>query len=194
MLALCSGCIDIYNTAMCFLLEGDIMGIIYKESIRNKKVSIIKILFFIVLFTLVAHLGANSADYSIKYEIRLELILLTDAVFFAIMIRMLYNMLYVNRIFYTYKLIDKELIFEKNIGSTRKVILSIDVTDIESFLPLKEDKGSKDIERTYKFLCLSSKKNDYSCVVNHKGKKMKLYFEPSSQLVGKLKYIMNQEP
>lgn len=170
------------------------MGILYKEIIRNKKFSIIKGLFLIILFTLVTFLATNSVDYSLRYNIRLDIILLIDVFLSAIMFKIIYEIAYSNRLSYTYKLIDTELIFERMIGNNRRVILSVDARNIEAILQLKEGKNFKDIDRTYKFLCRPCKNKTYCCIVNNKGKKIKFYFQPSDELMRKIENIMRKEP
>jgi hypothetical protein len=46
--------------------------------------------------------------------------------------------------------------------------------------------------RTYKFSCSSSKNDLYCCIALKDGKKVRLYFEPSKELVRKLVTIMSQ--
>lgn len=170
------------------------MGFLYREVIANKRTSASKAMAFIVLLTLAAYTSANSVNYSNRYDIWLGLILFIDAVLLALVLRIAYEIVYLSRLRYKYMLIDKELIFEKIVGNSRKVVLSINTKDIEAIKGISEGRKYKNIDRTYKFLCSPCRSKIYCCIVNHDGKKIRSYFQPSEELLKKLTSLMRVEP
>lgn len=168
------------------------MGIIYKEMVRHKRASFSKWAVLLLMFVLTVNVLVNSAHYSKNYDIAIEILLLLGGTLSAAMLKMGFDMAYTKRICYMYKLIDKELIFERVIGGSKKFILSIDMKNVETFAPRCEVKNIRNVDRTYKFLCSPSPKNIYCCVVNDKGRQVKVCFQPSDELVKKLKVVMGQ--
>lgn len=166
------------------------MGFIYKEEVHYKKVSFLKGLAAIFLFIVTINLLINSNQYSINYNVDVLSLFIVDGLLIAVLCRVVYNLLYVRRISYTYKLIDRELIFEKVVGESKRVILGIDTKDIELFVPAVKAKASGEVVHTYKFLCCPLKSGAYSCVVNNKGKRIKFFFQPSAELIRKLNILM----
>jgi hypothetical protein len=173
--------------------EGDNMGIIYKETVRYKRYSFLRSIIVLFLFIVTMNLLVNSVHYSSRYDIAIEIILLAGGVLAAYVLKVGFDMAYTHRICYRYKLIDKELIFERTFGSSDKVILSVNAKDIELLMPLSEAKETKGVDRIYKFLCGSQNNNIYCCVVNNNGQKIKFYFQPSDELVKKIKLVMDIE-
>lgn len=166
------------------------MGVLYKEVVRHRKISFAKGLLVLFLLALISSTLANSSDFSNRYDIEIEFILIADALVGVYTLRLAYHMFYLSRVCFSYKLIDKELIFEKMVGGSRKAILSFDAKYIEQFVPAGELKNIKDVDRTYKFLCKHSKNKVYCCIVNCKGRKVKYYFQPSEELIRKLKTVV----
>lgn len=169
------------------------MGIIYKEIVRHRKVSSVRGFIMLVACILTVNILVNSTHYSSEYNIALEILLIAGGLLAIPILKSIVHVAYTQRICYAYKLIDKELIFERNIGKSRKVILDIDMEDVEVFLPAMEAKDIKG-SRTYKFLCRPSKENIYCCVVRERDEKVKVYFQPSSELIRKLKLVMGDNP
>lgn len=169
------------------------MGTIYKEIIRHKRISFIRGLALLFLSILSINILVNSSSYSTRYNIELGLILLADSILLVIMLKFAFDLAYLHRICYTYKLIDRELIFERKIGNSRKVILSVDTKYMELLSLRHEVKNIKGIDRTYKFLCNPLKSRTYCCVVNHHGKRIMFYFQPSDELVNKIKTILSHK-
>lgn len=167
------------------------MGVLYKETLRHRKSSFAKALFVLFLLAFIMSTLVNSAQFSSRFDINIELILLADSLLAVYAIRMIYYMFYVSRICYYYRLIDRELIFEKLLGDSRRVVISFDARDIEQLAPLKELRNVKDIDRTYKFLCNHSKNKIYCCIVNQKGKNVRFYFQPSEELINKLNTVIH---
>lgn len=166
------------------------MGIIYREVVRYKKISFLRGLFFVMLSILAANIIVNSWGYSTKYNIQIGILLFIGSVLLAMIIREAVGIVYLRRICYTYKLIDKELIFEKTLGKSKRTVFSVNTKDIESIAPGNKSKGIKGIDRTYRFLCDFSKEKAYCCVVNNKGKKIAIYIQPSDELVKKMNRIV----
>lgn len=166
------------------------MGIIYREVVRYKKGSFIRGLVFIMLSILTANIMVNSWGYSTKYNIQLGFILFAGAVLLVPIAKEIFSIAYIHRICYTYKLIDKELIFEKTLGKSKKTVFSVNTKEIELITPVNKSKGIKGIDRTYRFLCDFSKERAYCCIVNCKGKKIAIYIQPSDELVKKMNKII----
>jgi hypothetical protein len=165
------------------------MGIIYREVVRYKKTSFIKGLILVMLTILATNILVNSWGYSTRYNIQVGFILIAGSVIAALILKEIYSIVYIHRICYTYKLIDKELIFEKAMGKSRKIFFSVNTRDIERIIPANNTKSIKGIDRTYKFLCDFSKDKAYCCIVNQKGEKIALYVQPSEALIRKLNNV-----
>jgi len=166
------------------------MGIIYREMVRYRKDSFIRGLSLLVLFILVINLLVNSGHYSDRFNIAVESLIFIGAMAATVMVKLFFDIAYTHKICYMYKVIDKDLIFERILGSSSKAILSMDMKHAELLAPASDVKDLKDIDRVYKFLCSPKKKNIYCCVVNDGGIKIKVCFQPSDELVKKLMMIM----
>lgn len=193
MLIMTQQCKNIIIYFIVFLGKGENMGIIYKEMVRHRKISLWRGLLLLVLCIMTTNLLVNSVHYSSMYAVDFELLMAAGGILALYVLRSVFHITYTHRICYMYKLIDKELIFERVMGDSRKVILSIDMKNVEMLVPAKDARDLKDISRTYKFLCSSSKCNVYCCVVKIKDQKVKVYLQPSPELVRKLKMVMGSK-
>lgn len=89
--------------------------------------------------------------------------------------------------YYTYKIADDTLIFEKSIGKKSKVSLMIDIEDIEKLIPYGEMKEDSNIDYTYKFVCDKDYNNFYVGEFNREGKQIRFIFKPSDKFIDMLK-------
>ncbi|KPU43056.1 hypothetical protein OXPF_33060 [Oxobacter pfennigii] len=166
------------------------MGIIYKEMVSYKKASFLKIILLLIFFLLTFNLMVNSAHYSSRYNVAIEIFVLFGSAVAIAMMSVSYNLFYKSRLSYTYKLIDRELIFERKVGSgNKKVILGVDMKHAEFFVYSAQGDKIKDIDRVFNFVCGNSRKDTSCLIAFHKDKKIKVFFKPSPGLILKLENI-----
>lgn len=169
----------------------DIMGLIYKEDIHYKKLSSIRWTVLILLFMLAANVLTDSYYYSMHYHIEIGAFVFLGSLLAILAILQAYDMIYLHSISYKYKLIDRELIFEKVVRGKSRAVLGVDVKHADLLVPANEEEDNRNIGRTYKFLCCSLKNSKvYCCIANRNGEKIRIYFEPSRELVAKLNMVL----
>ncbi|MTI48806.1 hypothetical protein [Sporosalibacterium faouarense] len=99
--------------------------------------------------------------------------------------------------YYSYRIADNRLIFERIIGNKSKVILDLGIEEIESIKPYREMEEDKSVAVTYKFICDKDYDNFYVGAFLKDDKKYRFIFKPSSRLLNLLvkdkiaKYVDN---
>lgn len=161
------------------------MGNMHKETIcRRKLASLIKLFTLIVIVLFFTEVIEGLTFYGLY--IGSSLILLTTALVALVLVLEVIRC----RVRYTYSLIADQFIIHKINGNGDKVVENIKVRDIEYI------KKQKIINITTinnkKYICSLLNFNPYCCVYRQGNKLKKFYFEPSNNLIEKLKFHKNK--
>jgi hypothetical protein len=87
---------------------------------------------------------------------------------------------------YRYGIIDRELIIERLSGSKRKVVLSLNLSQILYLSRITESTPRVTVDGEYSFTCEGKRGRIYRCVFEKNGKLYSFNFEPSSALLKKI--------
>lgn len=157
-----------------------IMGNMHKETIcRRKLASLIKLftLILIVLFFTEVIEGLYIGSM---------LIVLTGALVTLVLVLEVTKC----RVRYTYSLIADQFIIHRIKGNDDKVVENIKVKDIE-YIEKQKTINITTINNK-KYICSLLNFNPYCCVYRQGDKLKKFYFEPSNNLIEKLKFNRNK--
>lgn len=161
------------------------MGNMHKETIcRRKLVSLIKLFTLIVTVLFCTEVIEGLTFYGLY--IGGTLIVLTTALITLVLILEVIKC----RVRYTYSLIADQFIIHKIKGNDDKVVENIKVKDIECIE--KQKNISISAVNNKKYICSSLNFNLYYCVYRQGNKLRKFYFEPSDNLIEKLKFHKNK--
>ncbi|EOD00951.1 hypothetical protein [Caldisalinibacter kiritimatiensis] len=154
------------------------MNNIIKEVITRKEKPLWQIMLIILgsvvfvntLITLSNHLGR-------KYAGIVSLIILFSSILITGFVLM--------RVFsvYSYKLVDNKLIFERVLGNKEKVLLSINIEEIETLKPYNEIDSSSKIDCIYKFVLDKEYDKFFVGEFQRDGKTYRFVFKPSERLL-----------
>lgn len=91
--------------------------------------------------------------------------------------------------YYSYRIIEDKLVFEEIVGKRSKIILAVDINQIESIKPYRDSKEDKSVINVYKFVCDREYDDFYVGEFNKEGKKYRFVFKPSSRFLN----ILNRD-
>ncbi|MTI72013.1 MAG: hypothetical protein FH751_17340 [Firmicutes bacterium] len=94
---------------------------------------------------------------------------------------------------YVYTLDDEQLVFKKGIGKKSKLILDLNLNEIDFIRPIKEVKKDKGVSHTYKLMCNKNNKKLYVGQFIRDGKKYRFVFKPSENLIKSIDTYKNSQ-
>lgn len=162
---------------------------LYKEIIERKKLPIAT--FLITLLCVFIYVYKFIAMWITGDDSLVE-----DALGLAIFIFMAIvsvGEIYRSGIRYKYSIIADQFIIHKIIRNNNIEEESIKFKDIKFLGRVKDLKENYKVNSTKKYLCSVVNTNRYCCVYSSGGKLKKFYFEPSKEMIGKLKFMMNKD-
>ncbi len=160
------------------------MGFMYKEIIFRKRLPVALTFFFAIIFIL----------YMIKMTEIFKLVPANmgrtlDIISLAIVISFGYYELQKCRIKYKYSIIADQLIIHKIKGTEQKLLEDIKIKNIQYIGPSNKVYGVGKHCKTKKYICSILNFNKNCCVYDDGTKSLKIYFEPSVELIEKVKCI-----
>lgn len=161
----------------------------FKEVVKRKQMPFWQMIFVILSTVIVVNLLITSCNYlGEEYAgVASIIVLLLTAIACGFLITKLIA-------YYSYRVVEDKLIFEQNIGTRSKIILTLDLEEIHSIKPYREVVVDKTIKSTYKFVCDRDYDNFYIGEFSKEEKKYRFIFKPSSRLlriITKEKYDKN---
>jgi len=163
------------------------MGFMYKEVIIRKRLPVFIVFFLVIILILcllkIAEIMKLVSSDMGKFVDIISLFILTGFGMFEF---------HKCRIKYKYSIIADQLIIHKIKGDEYKLVEDIRIDDIQYIGPNSKLRGIKKHLKTKKYICsvFNMKKQ---CCVYHIGKKSyKIYFEPSIELIEKVKCIKDR--
>ncbi|WP_102399633.1 hypothetical protein [Haloimpatiens massiliensis] len=94
---------------------------------------------------------------------------------------------------YKYSIIADQFIIHKMVRNNNIEEESVKFKDIKFLGKVKDLKEDYKVNSTKKYLCSVFKTNRYCCVYSNGRELKKFYFEPSKEMIGKLRFMMNKD-
>ncbi|MBO0570647.1 hypothetical protein EXQ43_04015 [Clostridium botulinum] len=163
------------------------MGNMYKETVARRTVPVL----FFMLILLVGILFLVEFLKSIKfYGYKLDEIL--NIFYLSIVILVSFLEVFKFKIKYSYFIIADQFIIHKIKGNYDKVVENIKLKDIIYFDKCAGLRSKIDISKSKKYTCSLLDRDTYCCVYKDGNSTKKFYFEPSNNLITKIKYLSNK--
>ncbi|EJO5346128.1 hypothetical protein NRP93_000162 [Clostridium botulinum] len=163
------------------------MGNMYKETVARRRVPVL----FFMLILLVGILFLLELVKNIKfYGYKLDEIL--SAFLLSIVILVSFWEVFKCKVKYSYFIIADQFIIHKIKGNYDKVVENIKLKDIIYFGKCAGIKSKINISKCNKYTCSLLNRDAYCCIYKDGNKTKKFYFEPSSNLIAKIKYFSNK--
>lgn len=162
------------------------MGIMHKEIIKRRRdITIVGSIIFLSLMIGLARLVGDIKFYNVKIEI------VTDPVFVLLGVMILGYEMRKCKTGYKYSVIANQLIIHKIISSEQETLENLKLDDIV-FLGKGRDQINKyKAKREKKYICdYINYKETYCCVYKKDREYRKFYFQPSGEMVEKLKKVI----
>ncbi|MBS5823446.1 MAG: hypothetical protein KID00_06230 [Clostridium argentinense] len=157
------------------------MGTMYKEIICRKKLSVLLFLFMVILIFILLSDFINSFIGSMR--------IVCNTFFLFLTIGFCIFEAYKCSIKYKYSIIADQLIIHRIRGDVQFLVEDIKIKDIEYVGQCSQGSKFFRLISPKKYICSIFKLNKYCCVYKMNGKISKFYFEPSDELVQKLKNV-----
>lgn len=156
---------------------------IYREIVERKKIPVILILF--IILTIIIYL----ADFFGKFMIGdYSLNFISKLMFTIIMLLIMMHELKKCIIKYRYSVIEDEFIVHKLMWKDERIVEDIKFKDIKFIGILKKGNSKFNIQKSKKYIASLLNTEKYCCIYANGGKLKKFYFEPSENLIKKIKY------
>ncbi|WP_251861657.1 hypothetical protein [Clostridium sp. Marseille-Q2269] len=163
------------------------MGNMYKETVTRRTVPVL----FFMLVLLVGILFLVELVKNIKfYDYRADEVL--NISLLCIVILVIFLEVFKCKIKYSYFIIADQFIIHKIKGNYDKVVENIKLKDIIYFGKCTGIKSAINISNSKKYTCSLLNRYTYYCVYKHGNKTKKFYFEPSNNLISKIKYLSSK--
>lgn len=160
------------------------MGFMYKEIIFRKRLPVVLTFFFAIILIL----------YMIKIAEIFKLVpgnmgRVLDLASLVMVISFGYYEFEKCRIKYKYSIIADQLIIHKIKGEEQKLLEDIKIKNIQYIGPSSKLQGKGKHCKTKKYICSILNFNKNCCIYDDGTKELKIYFEPSAELIEKVKCI-----
>ena len=162
------------------------MGIMHREIIKQRRdITIIYGVVFLSLMIGLARVIGNIRFYNTKIEI------VTDPIFISIGIILICYEMKKCKTSYKYSVIADQLIIHKIKSSEQETLENLKLDDIVFLGKGKEQINRYKAKREKKYICdLINKKQTYCCIYKKDREYRKFYFQPSGEMVEKLKKVI----
>ncbi|KAJ49940.1 hypothetical protein BD780_003922 [Clostridium tetanomorphum] len=164
------------------------MGNMYKETIKRRKlpsllklfIILVSVLFFIEIIEGLTVSGQNVRIIAMIFCTTLVILTLIFEIFRC-------------RVRYTYSIIADQFIIHKIKGSEDKVVENIKLRNIQYIGQKSIPKFKEDIISSKKYVCSILNFSPYCCIYRDGSNLKRFYFEPSNNLIEKIKFHRNKK-
>ena len=163
------------------------MGNMYKETVARRRVPVL--LFMLILLVGILFLVGflkNIRFYGYKLDEILNIFLL------CIVVLVSFLEIFKCKIKYSYFIIADQFIIHKIKGNYNRVVENIKLKDIIYFDKCAGLKTKINISNSKKYTCSLLNRETYCCVYKDGNSTKKFYFEPSNNLIAKIKYLSSK--
>jgi hypothetical protein len=164
------------------------MGLMYKEIVFRRKLPVM-ITFFFIMTIMLYLLKISEIMNLIPIYMSREIDLL------CLFILILFGAYEIQKcqIQYKYSIIADQLIIHKVKGKNQELVEDINIQDIKYIGYINKLNDIKINCKKKKYICSLINMNKYCCIYSNGHRFNKIYFEPSSELIEKLKYLKNKQ-
>ncbi len=150
---------------------------VFKEIVQKKQRPFWQILLVILVTVIIVNSLITACNFFGEYAgIASIIILITSAVVIWQIITKLLGI-------YSYRWIEGKIVFERIIGKKTKVLLSVDIEEIDFIKQYSEVEPSDSVELTYKFVYDKNYDCFYVGQFQREQKKYRFIFKPSNRLI-----------
>lgn len=161
------------------------MGIMHREVItRRRDTTIIASIIFLSLMIALARIIGELRINRFKIE------LISDPIFIAITLFILYIETIKCKTSYKYSVIANQLMIHKVKTRNQEILENIKIDNIVFFGRDKENKNKYKINNKKRYICNLFNCNTYCCIYKRNEGYGKFYFQPSRELIKKLKRVI----
>lgn len=164
------------------------MGAMYKEIIFRKRLPVI-IVFFFAMIVLISILKIIEVMDIVPLHLSREVDIIC---LFSLLLFGGYE-IQKCRVQYKYSIIGDELIIHKLKGEEQILVEDIKIEDIQYIGCISRSYNKKKNVKTKKYICSILNINKYCCIYSEGNKNYKMYFEPSRDLINKVKSIKDKQ-
>lgn len=164
------------------------MGAMYKEIIYRRRLPVFIVFFAVMTIVLYLLKIAEIMELiPIHMSREIDLICLIAVISFGV-----YG-IRICQIQYKYSIIGEQFIIHKIKGHNQKIVEDIRIQDIEYIGLIKNLQSNKKGCKNKKYICSLFNLNKYCCIYDDGGMVHKVWFEPSSEFIEKIKCIKSKQ-
>lgn len=162
------------------------MGIMHREIIKRRRdITIVSGIICLSLMIGLAKLIGDIKIYNIKVEI------ITDPIFILIGIAIICYEMKMCKTYYKYSVIADQLIIHKIQSSEQETLENLKLDDIVFLGTGRNEINKYKAKKEKKYICdLINTKETYCCIYKKDREYRKFYFQPSGEMVKKLKKVI----
>ena len=150
---------------------------VFKEIVQKKQRPFWQILLVILFVVILVNRLITACNSFGKYAgVASIIVLITSAIVIWFIITKFLGV-------FSYRWVEGKLVFERIFGKKSKIILTVDIEEIEFIKPYNDVEDSESVEVTYKFVYDKNYDSFYVGQFQREQKKYRFIFKPSNRLV-----------